>query len=288
MAQAVKPKVEEIPGNNRSSHVQMPPLPTNYPLFLFSRPPYASYFWPSVVQPSGPYHELHNVVVVPSSIHLPADNNVPVSDSSHVQESFPNVNGLRTPFCILPCSWLLPHHDHRNQHSPQISCPTGNNQEDIYSNSQNSAYTSKVVVNAESRHSSLPSTEEKNEAPDLNEAPNLNEALIPKDQTQNTVGVVVEGFDADARAQVRKVLSPVRLECVEPTSAIKQDNRNEDDHGLSSKTCDDFCDFEKKLEPEIVPCKKTIDAMAAAEARRRRKELTKLKNLHARQFRMHS
>ncbi|XP_022950589.1 uncharacterized protein LOC111453640 isoform X1 [Cucurbita moschata] len=190
MAQAVKPKEEETPGNNRSSHVQMPPLPTNYPLFLFSRPPCASYFWPSVVQPSSRYHELHNVAVAPSSIHFPGNNNVCVSDYSHVQE---NLDGLRTPFCIVPCSWMLPHHDHRNLQSPQASCLTGNNQEDVYSNSQNSANTSNVVVYSESRHSCLPSAEEKTEVPDLNEA--------PQEHTRNTVGAV-EGVD---------VVSPARL-----------------------------------------------------------------------------
>ncbi|KAG7028094.1 hypothetical protein SDJN02_09274, partial [Cucurbita argyrosperma subsp. argyrosperma] len=190
MAQAVKPKEEETPGNNRSSHVQMPPLPTNYPLFLFSRPPCASYFWPSVVQPSSRYHELHNVAVVPSSIHFPGNNNVCVSDYSHVQE---NLDGLRTPFCIVPCSWMLPHHDHRNLQSPQASCLTVNNQEDVYSNSQNSANTSNVVVYSESRHSCLPSAEEKTEVPDLNEA--------PQEHTRNTVGAV-EGVD---------VVSPARL-----------------------------------------------------------------------------
>ncbi|XP_023539889.1 uncharacterized protein LOC111800433 isoform X3 [Cucurbita pepo subsp. pepo] len=183
MAQAVRPKEEETPGNNRSSHVLMPPLPTNYPLFLFSRPPCASYFWPSLVQPSSRYHELHNVAVIPSSIHFPGNNNVCVSDYSHVQE---NLDGLRTPFCIVPCSWMLPHHDHRNLQSPQASCLTGNNQEDVYSNSQNSANTSNVVVYSESRHSCLPSAEEKTEVPDLNEA--------PQEHTRNTVGAV-EGVD---------------------------------------------------------------------------------------------
>ncbi|XP_038904851.1 uncharacterized protein LOC120091090 isoform X2 [Benincasa hispida] len=285
LAEAVKPKVE-IPGNNRSSHVQMPPLPTNYPLFLLSRLPY---FWPSVVQPTTPYHDLPNVVVVPSSINLPANNNVSVSGSSHVQENFMDVTGPRTPLCILPpCSWLLPHHDFRNQQNPQIWFPAGNNQEDIYSKSQDSANTSKVV-HAESRRPSLPSAEEENEAPDLNEAPNLNKASTPKDHTQNTVGVDVDGFDTNTRAQVRKVLSPVRLECIEPSPAVKQDNGSEDDHCLPSKTCDDLCDFaERRHEPEIVLCKKTIDAMAATEARRRRKELTKLKNLYTRQCRMQS
>lgn len=278
--------MEEIPGNNRSSHVQMPPLPTNYPLFLFSRLPY---FWPSVVQPTSPYHELPNVVVVPSSINLPANSNVSVSGSSHVQENFTNACGPRTPLCILPpCSWLLPHHDFRNQQSPQIWFPAGNNLEDIYSKSQNSANTSKVVC-AESRQSSLPSAEEENDAPDLNEPPNLNEASNPKDHAQNSVGVSVDGFDTNARPQVREVLSPVRLECIESSSAVKQGNRSEDDHGLSSRTCDDLFDFaERRHKPEIAPCKKTIDAMAATEARRRRKELTKLKNLYARQCRMHS
>ena len=137
-------------------------------------------------------------------------------------------------------------------------------------------------MRAESRHSSLPSAEEKNEANDLNEAPSL------KDHTQNTVGVVVDRFEVDTRDQVRKVLSPVRLECIEPTSTVKQDKPSEDDRGLSSRTCDDLCHLaEKKHEPEIVSCKKTIDAMAATEARRRRKELTKLKNLHTRPCRMH-
>ncbi|TYK25238.1 bZIP transcription factor family protein [Cucumis melo var. makuwa] len=277
LAEAVKPKVEEIPGNHIPSHVQMPPLPSNCPLFLFSRFPY---FWPSVVQSTSSYHELPNVIVVPSSINLPANNNASVSGSSQTQENFTNVTGSRAPFCMLPpCSWLLPHHDFRNQQSPQIWFPAGNDQEDIYSKSQDSAITSKVV-HAESRHSA----EEENDAPDLNEAPSLDESSNPKDDTQNTVGVAVEGFDTNARAPVRKVLSPVRLECIEPSSAAKLDNWNEDDHGVSSRTCDDLCYFaERRHEPEIVPCKKSIDAMAATEARRRRKELTKVKNLYARQ-----
>ncbi|XP_022144691.1 uncharacterized protein LOC111014317 isoform X2 [Momordica charantia] len=277
MAQAVKPKVEEIPGNNRSSHLQIPPLPTNYPLFLYGRPPFASYFWPS-----SPYqHELPNVVVIPSSIHLPTNSNV--SDSSHVHENFTNSNGPSTPFCLLPCSWLLPHHDRRNQQGPQVSCSTGNNQEDICLNSQNSCHTSKVAVRAESRHSSLPSTEEKKEATDSTEA------LNPKNHIQNPVGVAVGGFETDAKAQVRRMISPVRFKCIESTSAVKQDNRSKDDHGLSTRACADFCVFpEKKHEAESVSSKKTIDAMVAAEARRRRKELTKLKNLHGRQCHMHS
>ena len=77
------------------------------------------------------------------------------------------------------------------------------------------------------------------------------------------------------------LFTPAPQDCVQPAS----------DYTLSekpSKSCHIVTAFpEKKQESAIYPNKKLTDAVAAAGARKRKMELTKLKNLNGRQCRMH-
>ncbi|KAL4605812.1 hypothetical protein ACB092_09G056700, partial [Castanea dentata] len=87
------------------------------------------------------------------------------------------------------------------------------------------------------------------------------------------------------------LFTPAPQDCVQPASTVNHENRLQSDYTLSkkrSKSCH-ICTAlpEKKQESAIYPNKKLTNAVAASKARKRRKELTKLKNLNGRQCRMH-
>jgi hypothetical protein len=88
------------------------------------------------------------------------------------------------------------------------------------------------------------------------------------------------------------ILTPVPPTSVTPAVAVKNEAGQKSEHafganGICTKASQLRCVLpEKNQDPFKFPSKKLVDAASAAEARRRRKELTKLKNLHGRQCRL--
>ncbi|CAK9159578.1 unnamed protein product [Ilex paraguariensis] len=91
----------------------------------------------------------------------------------------------------------------------------------------------------------------------------------------------------------KMVLVPGPLTCVRPVVHVEAETSAQPDYISTvtavSATVSQMVNAlpENNQEPTVCSSEKLVDAAAAAEARKRRKKITKLKNLHCRQFRRH-
>lgn len=293
MANVVKAEVEEIPSRHKPASLQLTPpaaSPPNCSLFLYNHPPFTPIFWPPpTTQPENFVQASHipqNAVVMPSNIPFPAEGR----HDSCEQENVINTNGARTPFYILPYPWFFPHPDQGTAVQSQPSFPRKIEQEETYVSNQSSATSSKTISHLESQHSFLPvkvktepSVSLEARINDLNEHP---AEVSQGSADQQTVS------HSKGRASKEPISTPIPVKPMVATSAVKHENGLQLDSTLHIKTSVDVCHTPlappgKSCEPIIYSCKKSAEAIAAAEARKRRKELTRLKNLHGRQCRMH-
>lgn len=291
MAKVIKAEVEETPGENMSAYVQMqiPPSPSNSPLFLFNRPPFTPVFWPSVIQSSNSIqlqHVSQNPMAIPSNIPLPANG---TADSSHEQENPLTNNGTRTPLYVFPCPWFIPHFDNGNGLQPQPSSCLNNKQEETSFNNQYSASSSsRTVAQLDNHHCSFPIRLKA-------EASGSMEARLSNDLNETPAQFPLDGADQHTGPHPKEngpkeiFLTPASVNHEGVASSIKHENEFESDYTTTTeKSFHMFSALpEKNSEPIIYPNRKLADAIAAAEARKRRKKLTKLKNLHGRQCRAH-
>ncbi|XP_050123177.1 transcriptional activator hacA-like isoform X2 [Malus sylvestris] len=290
MAKVIKAEDQEALAENMSAYVQMqipPSSPTNSPFCLFNRPPITPLFWPSIIQSSNSIqvqHVLQNPIAVLSNISLPANG---AAESSLDQETPPNINGARTPLCVFPCPWFIPHFDNGNGLQPQSSLCLNNKQEESsFNNQYSSSSSSRAGTQLDNHQSSLPvrlktqdsASIEGRPSHDLNETP----AQFPLDEGDQHTGP-----HPKENGCKEIFLSPSSLNHAGVASCIKHENGFEPDHTVTADNS--YHKFsalpEKNSEPIIYPTGKLADAIAAAEARKRRKKLTKLKNLHGRQCR---
>ncbi|XP_050381419.1 uncharacterized protein LOC126798479 isoform X2 [Argentina anserina] len=289
MAKAKKAEIEETADENMSAYMKIPSSsPTNSPLFLFNRPPFTPVFWPSIIQSSNSIQLQQvpqNPMGIPSNISLSC--NV-TADSSHEPGNPININGSRTPMYVFPCPWFFPHYENGNVLEPQSSC-LEIKQEGAFFNSQGIASSSsRNAVQLENNQSSFPvrldteasGTVETKPSTDLTENP----AQFPDDRGDQHTGI--HHKEEESREMFLPLLNRGGV-----SSNIKHESELQLDVGAnfekSSTAGHPFSALtEKNSEPIIYPSRKMADAIAAAEARKRRKKLTKLKNLHGRQCRM--
>lgn len=292
MAKVIKAEVEEKPGENMSACVQMqipPSSPSNSPLFLFNRPPFTPVFWPSIIQSSNSIqlqHVSQNPMAIPSNIPLPANG---TADSSHEQENPLTNNGTRTPLYVFPCPWFIPHFDNGNGLQPQSSLCLNNKQEETSFNNQYSASSSsRTVAQLDNHHCSFPIRLKA-------EASGSMEARLSNDLNETPAQFPLDGADQHTGPYPKEngpkeiFLTPASVNHERVASSIKHENAFESDYtATTEKSIHMFSALpEKNNEPIIYPNRKLADAIAAAEARKRRKKLTKLKNLQGRQCRAH-
>ncbi|KAM1184358.1 hypothetical protein ACFX2I_013752 [Malus domestica] len=298
MAKVIKAEDQEALAENMSAYVQMqipPSSPTNSPFCLFNRPPITPLFWPPIIQSSNSIqvqHVLQNPIAVLSNISLPANG---AADSSLDQETPPNINGARTPLCVFPCPWFIPHFDNGKGLQPQSSLCLNNKQEETsFNNQYSSSSSSRAATQLDNHQSSLPvrlktqdsASIEGRPSHDLNETP----AQFPLDEGDQHTGP-----HPKENGCKEIFLSPSSLNHAGVASCIKHENGFEPDHTVTAdNSYHKFSALPEKNsepiiyptgEPIIYPTGKLADAIAAAEARKRRKKLTKLKNLHGRQCR---
>ncbi|KAB2607757.1 transcriptional activator hacA-like [Pyrus ussuriensis x Pyrus communis] len=290
MAKVTKAEDQEAPAKNMSAYVQMqipPSSPTNSPFFLFNRPPFTPLFWPPVIQSSNSIqvqHVLQNPTAVLSNISLPANG---TAESSLDQENPPNINGARTPLYVFPCPWFIPHFDNGNGLQPQSSLCLNNKQEETsFNNQYSSSSSSGAATQLDNHQPSLPvrlktedsASNEGRPSHDLNETP----AQFPLDEGDQHTGP-----HPKENGCKEIFVSPSSLNHAGVASCIKHENGFEPDYTVTvDNSYHKFSALpEKNSEPIVYPTGKLADAIAAAEARKRRKKLTKLKNLHGRQCR---
>ncbi|CAN6577456.1 unnamed protein product [Malus baccata var. baccata] len=290
MTKVIRAEDEKTAGENMSTYVQMqipPSSSTHSPFFLFNRPPFAPLFWPSIIQASNSTQVQHipqNPIAIPSNISLPANG---AADSSLEQDNPSNINGARAPLYVFPCPWFIPHFDNGNGLQPQSSLCLNNKQEETSFNNQFSANSSsRTVAQLDNHQSSFPVRLKTEDSPsiegrpscDLNETP----AQFPLDGGDRHTG------PHPMENGCKEIFpSAASLNHSGVASCIKNENGFESDFTVT--TLNSYHKFsalpDKNSEPIIYPTRKLADANAAAEARKRRKNLTKLKSLHGRQCR---
>ncbi|KAA3463954.1 G-box-binding factor 1-like protein [Gossypium australe] len=245
----------------------------NYPYFFYNQHHFLPFCWPSSVQSSHPVQSQcgQNAIFVPSSISSPANGRL---DSSFNQENPINVNGPKTALYVVPYPWVFSLPDQRSGLHPQPSCGTKDIEDETsVSNHFNAGCHLKPVMN-EKFNSSLPVEVEK-------------EAYDPVEASPNNKNCTSVRLPAEVGGQC---MSHIKEEVLVPGPLCSAGTtfENRTDHVVKTEEAPigafHFVGAlpEENKESKNYTSKKVLDAVAAAEARKRRKELTKLKNLHGR------
>ncbi|CAH8252858.1 unnamed protein product [Arabidopsis lyrata] len=216
------------------------------PFYFYNQNPYQLFCWPHVTQSSNP-------TISPLEF---ATSGGPSAKSmtSQEHENPADDNGQKTHFYVVPCPWFLPPPDQSN------SVPFGlqNTQRGTFSNGHHIDDSSaRPIEVTETPRSHLPTRikEEDSGSPETRPLYDLNESATE---------VLSEGGDD--------------FPITQQDYSLKHEDVSETTNGVT-------------LMPPghhvliSLPGKKQ-GSLAAAEARKRRKELTRLKNLHGRQCRM--
>ncbi|XP_031272113.1 uncharacterized protein LOC116130518 isoform X2 [Pistacia vera] len=281
MAKAVKSQVDESPGELKPAHAEMTVSPSaNCSLLLYNHHPFSPLGWPSMIQNSHALqsgHGLQNPVIIPSNLLTPVVRKLDSQD----QENPTNVNATGTPFYILPCPWFVPLHDNGNGFHAQPPDSLKNVQDetsrhngyDVCSSSQSVTNMENFLFRAKANNEVSGSTEVRT-ATDLK---NMPVEFPPTGGVQHSGPCPREATSTQAPLCSVGGTLIVNHENVHCNSEAISMKANHIANALS----------EKKQEAAKHPSTKVVDAVAAAEARKRRKELTKLKSLHGRQCRLH-
>ncbi|XP_022743277.1 uncharacterized protein LOC111294280 [Durio zibethinus] len=283
MAKAIKPEEGKSPGEVKLARQISGPC-RNYPFFFYNQHPFPPFCWPSVVRSSHPFQSQcgHQGIFAPPGISTPNNGRL---DSSHDQENPININGPRTPLYVVPYPWFFSLPDHRNGLHPQPSCCPKDVKDESSVNNQFSAGCSlKSVVHEEKYNSSLSIEVEKEAYGSIEASPsklNCTPVRLPPDGGGQCMGFNIK----------EEVLVPAPVCSAGTTFVVERENTP--DHGVNTESAPiRACHCvgalpEENQESTNYTSKKVLDAVAAAEARKRRKELTKLKNLHGRQCWLH-
>ncbi|KAF9680156.1 hypothetical protein SADUNF_Sadunf06G0091800 [Salix dunnii] len=289
MAKQIKAEMEASPRDLKSAHVDIPTTaPTNCPLLVYNQHAFSPHCWPSIIQSSNPiqsHYTTENAIVFPSNLPIPTNG---THDSSQLQhETSVIVSGPRTPLYVVTCPWFFPGPDHGNGLHAQPSFSLKQRQDGTSLNNLcRSSSSPKAAAPMENWHSSI-SIKVKSETASSAEFRVIN------DLNETPVGLNLDGGgQCEGSHPKEMILTPVPPTSVTPAIAVKNEAGPKSDHAFGANgICTKVNQLryvlpEKNQVPLKFPSKKLVDAASAAEARRRRKELTKLKNLHGRQCRL--
>ncbi|KAJ4971219.1 hypothetical protein NE237_004318 [Protea cynaroides] len=282
MVKKIKTEVKESPEETYSIHGDASTSSsTELPLLMYNRPLFPPFLWSTIIHPLNPVQ----MPAVPENVTVQKDP----MPSNYEQGTFQSLNGPRAPFYIIPCPWFFPLPEHGNRlHSqpPLDSCGFKEKQEEnSVDNQHDKGSPSKARGDVGYNHqSSL--TEFKADAVLSTEANTSTSSTYPESSVGFPTEVQVIGSHPQG-----VVLTPVPLRSVKPTFTMCEDEFRTDSVSqpktVSSEASHIAIPLPEKLQgANVFSNKKMVDAAAAAEARKRRKELTKLKNLHGRQFRL--
>ncbi|KAK4272761.1 hypothetical protein QN277_021270 [Acacia crassicarpa] len=256
---------------------------SNGPLFFCSHLPVTQLFWPSVIQSSNPVqfqHTPHSSTPIPSNISLPFSSE---TDLCNKQANLVQDNEIQNPLYLFPCPWLFPAPDSGHGQAPPALGLKG--KQDGYPVGRPcSISASPNIIANKDNEATLPFKIK-------TEASGLTEARLIDDPNHTTPKFPIDGDEQRRGCQIMERCHGHSLGCVRHPSAVKEE------HGLQlhpapdtevSSTASHTTNSLLEKEPErvIYSGKNLGDAIAAAEARKRRKELTKLKSIHSRQCRL--
>ncbi|XP_031383592.1 uncharacterized protein LOC116197558 isoform X3 [Punica granatum] len=280
MAKAVKCEVVGTTSEIMPASGEMPASSLNF-LMLLHNNPLAPVVWPPIFQsPStGQAHQ-----VPPTLPFIPANVTTEASFKPHPpHERGPlNISGPRTPVYILPCPWFFPF-PNQVHHFESSHCPKSD-RGDKPVDDQHGATSTRTAVSSENCDSSFPASAE-TEAPgpirlgllnDLNQIP----VESPVDQGCQQVGLQCEEAASEPKQASFMGTETVRHEIESEPHPANGTNVVEAPSSAGLTTLS----VEHRESVTASGDKKLISMNAAAEARRRRKERTKLKAMHGRQY----
>jgi len=256
--------VEKTPVEPESSVAEVTPSSGNSPWFLYNHFPVQHVFWPSPLQPTYPVHlpnTSFNSVIIPSIANVPCSSE---SESYHKQNSLINDKQTPNPFYMFPCPWIFPCPQFANgQSSPSCSLK----------DKQNNLSLGKPCSSSSS----------------LNTLANVDyQAWTEARLINNPSRFSLDGGEKITGCHIIENYHGPALGCNGHASAFEQENERQLHSAPNNKASVNIAasSLEQKQEQFICQGKSLADAVAAAEARKRRKELTKQKSIHNRHPRM--
>ncbi|KAK3043546.1 hypothetical protein RJ639_002125 [Escallonia herrerae] len=284
MTEMVKAEPEEIEVEAKSTHVDIPTSPsTNCPVFIVNRPPFLPCLWHSIIQPPnsvqlecGP----HSGIAIPLQFPMQASGR---PDFFHQQETSTRTNGSGTPLYVLPGPWIFPLHHHSNGLYPQSFNLNGKHDSTSLDNQCSTSSSSKTEY-VDTQHPVLPIKFKAN-------ASTVSLAIPTNNLQEKSFGFLPDGGGPHIGSDPQgMVLLPAPVNCVGTAAALEHENSFKLECRLDAEVIlpahGNFLNGRPSKEQIISQSKKPVDVVAAAEARKRRKEVTRLKNIHCRQARM--
>ncbi|CAN8292413.1 unnamed protein product [Cochlearia groenlandica] len=248
VSKSEKPYTKEPEELPKQPQVEMATSST--PLYFYNQNPYQLFCWPHVTQSSNQVIsplETRNGFTTPFTSSEGASAKTMTSQEN---ENFADDNGQRTHFYVVPCPWFLPPTNQSN------GVPFGfqdaqSNGHHIHDSSAKPVELTKIL------QSHLPSRTKEEESGSMETRPLY-------DLNESATEVLSEGGDG----------FPV----TQQTYSFKNEDVSDSSNGVTPMPPGNHVLISL---PE-----KKLGSVAAAEARKRRKELTRLKNLNGRQCRM--
>ncbi|KAF8104188.1 hypothetical protein N665_0176s0004 [Sinapis alba] len=251
ISKSVKPETKEPEESLKASQVEMSTSST--PFYFYNQNPYQLFCWPHVTQPSNPMGvsplESQSGFTTPFST---SGGGASAKTMTTQENGNPgDDNGQKTHFYVVPCPWFLPAPDQSNG----VPFAFEDQQRVVSSNGHHIDDSSaKPVEVTKTLRSQLPTSIKEEDSGSTETRPLY-------DLNESATEVLSEGDGVPVTTQ--QAFSFKHEDVSDSPNGVTPGH-----HVLMS-----------------LPGKKQ-GSLAAAEARKRRKELTKLKNLHGRQCRM--
>ncbi|GLT76268.1 hypothetical protein SLA2020_479380 [Shorea laevis] len=284
MAKAIKADKGQFPGEVKSLHRKISgPPSTDRPFFFYNQHPFPPFGWPSMVQSCHQLQAQHGpqtAIVAPPNIPMAAFSKL---NSSQDPGNYININGTKSPFYLVPCPWFIPHPDHGNGFHPQPSCHLNDIQDETSVSNQFSASSTKTSY-GDNHNTSIDIKVEKEACGSIEEA-------RPNDLNVTPVKFPLDGGShCTVVHHTENIIVPTTPSSTGATFVVKQESLSDYISNVEASSIRASHSLNPSAvnnqEPVNYGSKKVLEAVAAAEARKRRRELTKLKNLHGKQCRM--
>ncbi|CAK8544038.1 unnamed protein product [Lathyrus sativus] len=277
VSKSINTKVEKTPVAQELSMADVAPMSGNSPWFHYNHFPVRQLFWPSIFQSSNQVHTPFNSAI-PSHVYIPCSSE---SEPPHKKNNLINDNQTQKPLYMFPCPWLYPPPDIGNGQPPASRC-IEDKQDNLPPDKQCSTSLSLNRAGNGSYHATLPiklkteptdRTESRSSSGPGHTTPSFSlDGIEQKKRCHNIEKFHRPAFDCNRHAFVVKQEPELQLNLASNTKASSTAS------GITASS------LEKKQEQFICKGKNLADAVAAAEARKRRKELTKLKSNQSRRM----
>ncbi|CAI8614823.1 unnamed protein product [Vicia faba] len=272
VSKSINTKVEKTPIEQELSMAEVAPMSGNSPWFRYNHFPVRQLFWPSIFQSSNQVHTPFNSIAIPSHVYVPCSSE---SESPHKRDNPINDNQTQNPLYMFPCPWLYPPPDIGNGQPSASSC-IEDKQDNLPLDEQCSTSLSLNRAGNGNYHDTLPinlktepteRTKSRSSSDPGHTTPCFSlDGIEQKKRCHNTEKFHRPAFDCNGHASVVKQEPELQLNLASNTKVSSTAS------GITASS------LEKKQEQFICSGKNLVNAVAAAEARKRRKELTKLKS----------